>query len=428
MSNALDILYQKWETGTVTEEERLQLLALLAVPDNKAKALQLIKQAIEKETISESENMDEERLDMVFTSIVSVDEIEPVLSTHESAPVQQQPLKRMNAWVRYAAAAVFLVAIATGIYWLAGRGGVNSNDEQLIDISTIGPGSEKATLRLSDGTTITLDSAGNGTLAQEGQVVITKTETGEIVYHLKGDANGSVMMNTMTTPRGGQYQLVLPDGTKVWLNAASSLTYPAAFAGNKREVAVTGEAYFEVKKDSKKPFFVNIAGQAVVEVTGTSFNINAYNDEPDINTTLLEGSVKMHAGLDKINATAGTPGSKEETVRLSPGQQAKLPHDFSGKALPGFSTIQVDTDKVIAWKNGQFNFEGIALKDAMRQISRWYDIEIKYDKNVEKKGLQNTILVGGFSRDLSLSNILDVFTALGLHFKMEKDRTLLLLP
>lgn len=430
MSNALNELYQNWANGAATEEERLQLLALLAVPDNKAQALQLIKQAIEEdaESLNEQESMDPERLDMIFTSIVVVDASVPSLSADNTEPFLQKPVRRMNSWLRYAAAAVFLMAIATGIYWWAGRGGNNGNDRQLIDITSIGPGAEKATLTLSDGTTITLDSAGNGTLAQEGQVLITKTETGEIVYRVNGDADGSVMMNTMTTPKGGQYQLVLPDGTKVWLNAASSLTYPAAFTTNKREVAVTGEAYFEVKKDSKKPFFVNIAGRAVVEVTGTSFNINAYTDEPEINTTLLEGSVKMHAGLNRMQAVQDISGSNEKTMMLSPGQQAKLPQDFSEKTATGFSKVKVDTDKVVAWKNGQFNFEGITLKEAMRQISRWYDIDIKYDKNVEKKGIQNTILVGGFSRELSLSNILDVFAALGLHFKMEKDRTLILLP
>lgn len=427
MSNALDKLYRNWETGTATEEERLQLLTLLAAPDNKEQALQLIKQAVEKEAgiMKDSAGLDEERLEMIFSSIVSV-EAEPV--SGRPLQVVRKPVRHMNTWVKYAAAVIFLVVLASGLYWWVNGSDRNEYTDQVVDIRTIGPGSEKATLTLSDGTTITLDSAGKGMLAQEGEVLITKTENGEIVYHLNGDNNGSVLMNTMTTPKGGQYQLVLPDGTKVWLNAASSLTYPAAFTANKRMVSVTGEAYFEVKKDTRRPFLVNIAGQATVEVTGTSFNINAYADEPEINTTLLEGAVKMHTGIDKTTTDQPVKGSNEKSISLFPGQQAKLPQAVAGKDAPGFSTVQADTEKVIAWKNGQFNFEGIALKDAMRQISRWYDIDIKYDKNVEKKGLQNTILVGGFSRELSLSNILDVFTALGLHFKMEKDRTLLLLP
>lgn len=427
MSNALDKLYQNWETGTATEEERLQLLALLAAPDNKVQALQLIKQAVEKEagTMQDTAGLDEERLEMIFTSIVAI-EAEP--GTEKPQPAVHKPVRYINTWVKYAAAVIFLVVLASGLYWWVSSSDKDKYTDQVVDIRTIGPGSEKATLTLSDGTTITLDSAGKGMLAQEGEVLITKTENGEIVYHLNGENNGSVLMNTMTTPKGGQYQLVLPDGTKVWLNAASSLTYPAAFTANSRMVTVTGEAYFEVKKDTRRPFLVNIAGQATVEVTGTSFNINAYADEPEINTTLLEGAVKMHVGIDKTTMDQPVKGSNDKTVSLFPGQQAKLPQVAAGKDSPGFSTVQADTEKVIAWKNGQFNFEGIALKDAMRQISRWYDIDIKYDKNVEKKGLQNTILVGGFSRELSLSNILDVFTALGLHFKMEKDRTLFLLP
>jgi ferric-dicitrate binding protein FerR (iron transport regulator) len=258
---------------------------------------------------------------------------------------------------------------------------------------------------LSDGTAITLDSAANGTIAQQGNAAIVKQAGGQIVYNLQGTAgarqgaDGGVMMNTMRTPRGGRYQLALPDGTLVWLNAASSITYPIAFTGRQRSVKISGEVYFEVTKNKEQPFVVDVDGRTTVEVLGTGFDVNAYTDEGSVKTTLLEGSVKVG------------------TVLLRPGEQAQL-------GQKGTSVVHnVNLDKVMAWKNGLFNFEDVDLKEVMRQLARWYDIEVIYEK-----GVPNIRFEGEISRNINLSNLLKVLARAEVKFRIEEGRRLVVLP
>jgi transmembrane sensor len=229
----------------------------------------------------------------------------------------------------------------------------------------IKPGSNKAFLTLANGTKIFLADAGNGKIAQQRGSQVIKTTDGQLVYNARPGipADGSLQYNTIQTPKGGQYQLLLPDGTHVWLNAASSLKYPVDFtSSNERRVELSGEAYFEVAHNKDKPFRVSTNKQ-LIEVLGTHFNVNAYEDELKTKTTLLEGSVKITAG--------------DKNTRLKPGQEADLTNTFK--------ISEVDAREAIDWKNGYFRFDDEDLENVMRQIARWYDVKIVFDDESVKK-------------------------------------------
>ncbi|MBO9572857.1 MAG: FecR family protein, partial [Chitinophagaceae bacterium] len=256
-----------------------------------------------------------------------------------------------TAWFRYAAAILIIFGLGTIVYlWNTRPVQTDTAKTKPVPVKDILPGGQKATLTLADGSTIVLDSVANGQLAMQGISKVVKLEDGQLVYNfergsyppLKG--RGLATFNTMSTPRGGQYQLTLSDGTKVWLNAASSITYPTAFNGNTREVKITGEVYFEVAKNKSRPFIVKTPTDEIT-VLGTEFNINAYQDETAVKTTLVEGSVK-------INNTVIKPGQAYSKGKL-------------------FKTnIQQD----IAWKNGYFMFDSENITSVMRKISRWYNV------------------------------------------------------
>lgn len=270
------------------------------------------------------------------------------------------------------------------------------------------PGGNKAILTLADGSKIILDQAGEGNLAQQAGVQIVKTTNGQLVYSIKetagsGKGTASNLTNTISTPRGGQYQVNLPDGTRVWLNAASSLKFPLSFAGLKeRKVELKGEAYFEVEKDASKPFVVQ-SDQQIVQVLGTHFNINSYGDEPDTKTTLLEGAVKVTA----VN------GTKAEQAFLKPGQQAQI-----NSASTHVNVVRVDPMVEIAWKNGQFFFENESIENIMKQISRWYDVEVIYEDEMAGKTVW-----GSVTRYTNVSKVLSILELTGgIHFKIEGRR------
>lgn len=283
-------------------------------------------------------------------------------------------------WPKIAVTAAVLLTLSFGIYWFNNNNG--DLNHGVIIVNDIAPGKSKAYLTLANGKRIALTDAANGNLAREGGVQITKTADGQLVYKISSTPSGKKdpALNTIETPRGGQYQIRLQDGTKVWLNAASKLTYPQSFtAALNRKVTLSGEAYFEVAKDKTHPFIVETAGQ-LVKVLGTHFNINSYTDEGDTKTTLLEGSVKV-SGLTEIV--------------LKPGQQAT----FKAGDL---RIAEVNTENVIAWKNGEFEFANEPLESIMRKISRWYDVEVIY-QNPE---LKNEIFSGGISRFELVSDVL----------------------
>jgi ferric-dicitrate binding protein FerR (iron transport regulator) len=271
-------------------------------------------------------------------------------------------------------------------------------------------GSNKATLTLANGAKIILDHAENGVLAEQFGIRARKTREGQVVFDLSTRQSSSVdrqtkAYNTITTPRGGEYQVILPDGSKVWLNAASSLRFPAFFADKERIVELNGEAYFEVVKLSSTsakngkniPFRVR-SGIHVVDVLGTHFNIKAYSDEAAVTTTLIEGSVKV------------SKSTAPESTLLKPGQQAKV-----GSSI---QVSSVDPTEAIAWKDGYFNFSRENIESIMRSISRWYNVDVKYEKNVTREEF-----VGSVSRYKNVSEVLDMLQLTGaVHFKMEGRR------
>jgi len=257
----------------------------------------------------------------------------------------------------------------------------------------VAPGSNKATLTLADGSMIDLDDAKNGTLTQQGAAKVIKLD-GKLMYDLASEKTKKVVYNTIATPKGGQYQLELPDGSLVWLNASSSIHFPTSFTDKERRVEITGEAYLEVAKDASKPFIVAV-NKSEVQVLGTHFNVNAYNDEEELRTTLLEGVVKFVDG--------------NNTSLLQPGQQSQLAKNGSVKVVSN-----VDVDEVVAWKNGLFSFENAGIETIMRQLSRWYDVDIEY------KGKTDDIFVAEMNRNIKLSDVLRALELTG-RVKFEID-------
>jgi len=285
--------------------------------------------------------------------------------------VQAVPVRRLG-WTRYAAAAALLVAIATA--WLLTRPAnpVLLSQAQRFK-NDVAPGHNGAVLTLSNGQQITLDSANNGTLAVQGSIQVVK-ENGEISYAGKG---GEVVYNDVKTDKGRQWQLTLSDGTKVWLNAASSIHYPNTFSGNERVVEIRGEAYFEVAHNAKQPFRVK-AGNQTIEDIGTAFDVNAYSDEPAVTTTLVEGQVKINNTL------------------LKPGQQYA-----NGKVE------EADVETATAWKNGNFQFGRADITTVMKDIARWYDVEVIYKGNVKDH------FGGTISREVNVSKVFEMLEMTG---------------
>ncbi|MBD1384643.1 FecR domain-containing protein [Mucilaginibacter rigui] len=261
------------------------------------------------------------------------------------------------------------------------------------------PGQNKATLTLADGSKLELNSAKIGVLAKAGHMSVEKTKDGQLIYLIapskNADANTPIAFNTISTPIGGQYQVILPDGTKVWLNAASSLKYPTLFKGGQRTVELTGEAYFEVTKNAAMPFYVKV-NDMQVKVLGTHFNIMAYHNEPAVKTTLLEGSVQLSSG--------------GVSNKLKPGQQGMLKN--------GQITVSdVNAEHAIAWKNGYFEFNRSGIHEIMNQLARWYDIEIAYEGNIP-----DDEFVGKIERSAKLSQVLNILKLSKIHFVLENKK------
>ncbi len=309
-------------------------------------------------------------------------------------PVHVIPFYRKGGF-RAAAAIIFIAAIA--LYFASQfKTKTQARDENLVAIAesdVAAPSGNKARLLLSDGSEIEIDGATIGQLAVQGSVTVVKKSNGNIAY--EGDGM-EMAFNTLSVPRGSRPQrLELADGSQVWLNVASSITYPVSFAGNERKVEITGEVYFEVAKDPARQFIVRkSAHDAEIKVLGTHFNVNAYEDEELIRITLLEGSVQVNgAGKSHI---------------LQPGHQAQLKPDLLSVAT------SVDLDQVMAWKDGRFLFDGTDIKTIMRQIGKWYDVEVVYESESNEK------MVANISRDVNVSELLEILEKTDLiHFDVE---------
>ena len=323
------------------------------------------------------------------------------------SPVVEMPVRRKRRI--WAAASIIAVMLAAGGYYLllnkAPDEVVTTTQKETLLNNDATPGGNRAVLTLADGSQIILDSAANGTLSEQGNIKVLKLNNGRLSYNKTANPSSEVLYNKVSTPRGGQYNIILSDGTAVWLNAVSSIRYPAAFTGNERKVEITGEAYFEVapltpKGESKKmPFIVQIvtpSGESgKVEVLGTHFNINAYGDEPVVKTTLLEGSVKVTKDI--------------ASAILRPGEQVSISQS-SGISHP----IPVQTDEVIAWKNGLFHFNNTSLNELLRQLVRWYDVEVEFQgQPVEQR------FGGEITRDNNLSDVLQILNYSRIKFSIE---------
>jgi ferric-dicitrate binding protein FerR (iron transport regulator) len=312
------------------------------------------------------------------------------------------PVRRLPLF-RYGAAAAVILGIAVAIFLPSRRHKQQPAQSPAENLATtpIPPGGNKASLTLAGGRIILLDSIANGQLAVQGSTTITKNDDGQISYNAAGAA--IALENTLTTPRGGQFQLTLPEGTKVWINAASSITYPTAFTGKERKVTIKGEAYFEVAQNKNQPFIVQVQDGPQVEVLGTNFNINAYTDEPSIRTTLVSGSVKVRY--------------KDRSLLLKPSQQALL----TRQQQLALDTVP-DIDEVLAWRNGFFAFNKAPLEIVLRQLSRWYNVDIVYSDGVPAIRFE-----GEMKRDLNLSEVLNILRKMEVHCKMD-GRRLIVLP
>ncbi len=268
-----------------------------------------------------------------------------------------------KTWFRVAAM-VFFTGSLVAMIWLMNPtpSRKNATSGTSMAVQDAAPAHEGAILTLADGKSILLDSLPDGVIAVEGNTKVTIVN-GQLAYEGSHAKNDEVSFNTMSTPKGRIYHLQLPDGTKAWLNAASSITYPTAFPGSERKVSITGEVYFEVASNARKPFLVSVGDRATVEVLGTHFNVNGYADEPVISTTLLEGSVRVMNG---------------NNVVLKPGEMATISNAPTLSPLP-IKIQNADPEAVMAWKNERFYFDNTDIPTIMRQLARWYDVEIVYE-------------------------------------------------
>lgn len=325
-----------------------------------------------------------------------LESLEPMEPEKDAKVIPIQSKRRTLYWV--AAAALILVFLSIGNFF---NRNYTVNKKEMAGLKpdykadVAPPDHIKAVLVLANGQKIYIDSAGNGILAQNGNVKVVKNANGELVY--SGTDASETSLNTLILPKGSKPQrLKLADGSLVWLNAASSFTYPMAFSGKERKVILQGEAYFEVAKNAAQPFIVESNGKQV-RVLGTRFNVNAYDDEKDTRVTLLEGSVQVAEG--------------NKTGLLKPGQQARL----AGENIVVVN--EVDTDEVMAWKNGEFYFNGADIQTIMRQIEKYYNVEVEY------KDAVNYQFVAKISREVPASEFLKILELTNLvHFKIEQDK------
>lgn len=324
---------------------------------------------------------------------------------------QSKTNRRISPVYRYAAAAAIIVILGFGVLYFSKNKQLDTKNllatnDKALDVL---PGVDKAVLTLADGSKVVLDNNSNENIIEKSGLTISKTKDGQLIYKVSNGVQkgNTVAYNTIETAKGNQYQVLLPDGTKVWLNAASSLKYPEVFTGKERRVVLTGEAYFEVAKDKTRPFFVRTVSSPKdnrgqdVEVLGTHFNINSYMDDQSVKTTLLEGSVKV--------------SNDNSSKILKPGEQAVI----NNYGLGTIHILQADTDDETAWKNGLFRFSNAGLKSILNQIERWYDVKIDYNSVPDKR------YNGMVPRNAKLSEVLQMLEVTGnINFEIEENRVL----
>jgi len=321
--------------------------------------------------------------------------------------LRRQQIKQKSIWVQVAAAASVILFLSIGGYLYHKQRAIDS-DKSVLEVinKNLKPGGNKATLILGNGRVISLADAIVGEIASEAGIRINKQQAGQIRYEIDSRNNSgkadSINFNTVTTPKGGQWQLTLADGTRVWLNAASSIRYPDSFTGDNRKVTLDGEAYFEVAKDKEHPFVVKTATQDVT-VLGTHFNVNSYHDEGFVKTTLLEGSVRV----SKKDAN--------DFQILTPGHAAI-------NTANGLKVVSTDIGADVSWKNGYFTFKRADIKVVMRQFARWYDMDVEYEGKIP--GIQ---LTGDLYRTASASQALKMLSYFNVHYRINGKKVIVTL-
>ncbi|WP_164735470.1 FecR family protein [Pseudoflavitalea rhizosphaerae] len=377
-------------TGEISPEDSVRLeawLELSAANRQFAKELedeQRLGELLKRERADEEEEIEIKLMERAKSQIVFSKPVVPVRSSGN--------LLIRKWW--WAAAAV--VILAAGLYFwplITETEKEKIVQKEAVDIT---PGRSGAILTLANGSQMSLDSVRNGIVTLEGGAT-AKVVDGKLIYN---ESTDRITYNTMSTPKGRIFQLTLPDGSNVWLNAASSIRYPTAFKGNQRRVEIKGEAYLEVARNPRMPFYVVLENNTELQVLGTSFNVNAYTNEENIKTTLIEGSIE-------VKPPQGIP------KRLIPGEQAQL----DGNTI---SVVNANVDQVIAWKNGVFDFTGKELKAALREVARWYDLEVVYE--VEPASGE---IVGKMQMNLALSQVMNILKGLEINYRIEGRRLII---
>lgn len=398
----ISYLFKKYVDKTASLDETDELMQYLHIASEKD-----IEALLEKSYLSEELNEE------FFTAVQRSKMLHAILSTANQESFTQGPRNAFlskSILLKFSAVAALLLITLT-IGFLLYRDNATKADRfetaQEVSLSDILPGGNKATLTLGDGTVILLDESGDGKIAMQHGIGITKTKDGQLHYDTQLSDEGvrnrktaKMTYHTITTPQGGQYQVLLPDGTKVWLNASSSLKYPPLFSENERRVELTGEGYFEVAQNASSPFIVDTENQSV-RVLGTHFNINSYKDMPITRTTLLEGSVMIDFfGADE----------KQLTRKLKPGEQATLDERHRMKVQ------KVDLSNAVAWKNGLFYFEDTPVEQVLAEFGRWYNFDFDFEGEVPAIKLWGSVY-----RDVNASDALEILDYFNLKYRLVKD-------
>ena len=384
-------LFEKYFEKTASPEEREELSDLISVESNKDYIMQLFAASWEKYQV-DGMVVSSEKKDEILQHILGK-------NSSNSYVIPMSQAKKFRWW-RIAAAAILLF-IAGGSYWLSTGSKKTSQQTPVANIpaTDVNPGSFKARLTLDDGKSIVLDSAALGELTKQGSTLVINKD-GQLIYKPVA-GNQSVVYNTVTTNKGETYSFTLADGSKVWLNSASSVYFPVAFPGKERRIEVTGEVYVQVAKNPKQPFIASTKGVEVLAL-GTEFNVNAYDDEENISTTLIEGIVK-------VSTLQLSSAEQNQNEILNPGQQTQLYRNGQLTAAKN-----VATDEIIAWKDGWFHFESSDLKTILRQFARWYDVEVVYDGPVK-----NRKFFGIVKRNSTLRTVLEMLQDNNIDFHIE---------
>jgi ferric-dicitrate binding protein FerR (iron transport regulator) len=386
----LEELFRRYLHEDLTDAEETELFRLWLDPLLESRRVQILNDFYDG--LPEDKDMPDREAALVFQQIVK-----------KQAPVYQLPVGTgRTIWKRVAVAASVLLLVGLSGYFLFFNKKQERSQEMVqaklpVDIGA--PKTNRAMITLANGQRIYLDSAANGSLTVQGTVRLLKLEDGKIAYEATGAAQGETGYNTLFNPRGSRVvDMALSDNSHVWLNAGSSVTYPVAFTGNERKVTIEGEAYFEVTHDALKPFIVS-KGKAAVKVLGTRFNMNAYDDEADIRITLLQGLVQVT--------------NYQYAAAVKPGEQAIVKADNID--VKG----SVDLEQVMSWKEGYFRMKGTDLAALMRQVARWYDVQVEYENGVPAASFGGLI-----NRDVSLPDMLKALEQYGIYSRIDNGKVI----